>query len=311
MVKTVFLYIAIVIFLFGCGSNENPGDWITFTTDDGLPGLYIYSVCETVDKVIWVSASGGIARFEGADFTPYTVEDGLPSGECVAITEYTGKIAVATDSGLAVFDGQKFIIFTTDDGLPSDSIFSLASGIGGLWIGTDYGLSFFDGSSFENYNTSNSDIAGNMIWALSVNGSSVVIGTDKGLSIFTPPAGWEKYTKGNGLPSDIVQCLWVDNGIIWGGTANGAFKLESGKITAYTTANSGLSYDDVMGVCVDKESDVWFATYSGGISCFSNNEWRTYRKGDGPISDYLFCAFVSSYDTLWFGTTAGLSRHVK
>jgi len=306
MVKIVFLYIAIVLLIFGCGGNEKPGDWVTFTTDDGLPGLSVYSVTETIDRVIWVSCAGGIARYEGANFTPYTINDGLPSGKCLAITEYNSKIAAGTDAGLAIFDGQKFTVYTTNDGLPSNNIFSLASGIGGLWIGTDAGLSFFDGSSFKNYNTSNSDIAGDIIWALYVDGDSVVIGTDKGLSIFTPPDIWVNYTKANGLPSDIVQCLWVDNHIIWGGTANGAFKLESGKITAYTTA-----YDIVMGVCVDKEGDVWFGTYGGGISRLSDGKWRTYKRGDGPISDYLFCAFVSSYDTLWFGTTSGLSRYVK
>ncbi|MGQ9706026.1 MAG: ligand-binding sensor domain-containing protein [bacterium] len=311
MVRAIFYYAVIVVFISSCGDNENFGDWATFTIDDGLPGYYVYSVTETIDRVIWVSCAGGIAKFEGANFTPYTVQDGLPSGECITITEYDGKMAVGTDSGLAVFDGQNFTVYTTNDGLPSDNILSLDCGLDGLWIGTDSGLSFFDGISFINYDTNNSEIAGNTIWALCVTGSSVIIGTDKGLSIFTQPDSWQKYTKGNGLPSDIVQCLWVDKGVIWGGTANGAFKLEGGKIISYTIANSGLTYNDVMGVCVDREGDVWFATYGGGISRFSDDGWKTYKRGDGPISDYIFCAFVSSYNTLWFGTTSGLSRYVK
>ncbi|RLC43273.1 MAG: hypothetical protein DRH49_01760 [Candidatus Coatesbacteria bacterium] len=311
MVRSALCFLGILLIVVGCGDEDIIGEWVNYTTEDGLPGLIVYSATEDANKTTWVSCSGGIARLEGAYFIPYTEEDGLPSNEAVVIVGYNSGVAVGTDKGLALFDGDEFIVYNRGDGLPSNNVQSLASGSEGLWVGTDAGLSFFDGSSFTTYNTENSDIAGDCIWALALLNDDVVIGTESGLSIFTPPDDWKNYDKGDGLPSDVIYALWVDDGVIWGGGAYGAFKIEGGDVFAYTPENSQIPYSDVMGVCVDDYGDVWFATYGGGICMLSGSEWHIYMSGEGPISDWGLCAFCSSYNTLWFGTTDGLSRHIR
>ena len=135
--------------------------WTTYDGSSGLTQVYVLSVAVGADGVVWVgarlpiepkgSASGGIFRFDGAEWTPYTADAWAVQGQnedMVGDWVYDiletpdGTLWFATDGGVLQFDGRTWALHTTVAGLVSNRVrcITLAPD-GALWIGTDGGVS--------------------------------------------------------------------------------------------------------------------------------------------------------------------------
>jgi len=99
---------------------------ITFTTADGLPGNFIFSILEDDDGSLWMSCENGVfavsrdslnAYAAGAvnilSPTLYNEADGMPSSRCsgfcrpAVCASRSGKLLYPTDAGIAVIDPRK------------------------------------------------------------------------------------------------------------------------------------------------------------------------------------------------------------
>ncbi|MEM7296868.1 MAG: two-component regulator propeller domain-containing protein, partial [Bacteroidota bacterium] len=72
-------------------SRLEPSDYITkhWSTKDGLPVNYIADIHQTKDGFIWIATSGGLSRFDGAEFKLFLFTDqlGWPSDWIVKLHE--------------------------------------------------------------------------------------------------------------------------------------------------------------------------------------------------------------------------------
>jgi len=104
---------------------------------------YIVSLLVDRQGVVWAGTwGGGLARFDGSQWTNYTMADGLPANHVFMLYEDNkGRIWVGTSNGLALRDGDTFKVFTTRDGLFSNNVFSMATAADGTrWIGSFGGV---------------------------------------------------------------------------------------------------------------------------------------------------------------------------
>ena len=85
-------------------SRYDGEDWVTYTTDDGLPGNDIYALAVDLEGSVWISTWGKVSRFDGETWITWTVEDGL-GGEFVwdIAVGSDGTIWLGTESGLSSF----------------------------------------------------------------------------------------------------------------------------------------------------------------------------------------------------------------
>lgn len=73
------------------------------------------SIVEGPDEHLWLAIQGGLCRYNGQNWTIYTVEDGLPyfNGETGYVADMqfdqAGHLWYASRKGLAQFDGEKWI----------------------------------------------------------------------------------------------------------------------------------------------------------------------------------------------------------
>lgn len=111
------------------------------------------------DGVVWAATNyyrGGVLSFDGAGFTRYTTEGGLPGHTAVRVTAGAdGTIWVATAAGVAAFDGTTWTTYTMADGLLSNDAV-IATGLDGtVWAVhyqiPPYGYSRFDGTGWTTY----------------------------------------------------------------------------------------------------------------------------------------------------------------
>jgi len=75
-------------------------------------------------------------RAQVANYTAFTVNDGLPSNYVYrCIEDDKGFLWVATDAGIARFDGKHFQVFTTREGLPDNEVLAVVKeNSGRIWV---------------------------------------------------------------------------------------------------------------------------------------------------------------------------------
>lgn len=105
---------------------------------------YIVALLVTDDGTVWCGTwGGGLSRFDGKEWTNFTVNEGLPSNHVFMLhQDPLGSIWIGTGKGLARMEADgTFSVFGTADGLYSDIVFSMQQASDGtLWIGSYGGV---------------------------------------------------------------------------------------------------------------------------------------------------------------------------
>jgi hypothetical protein len=130
-----------------------------------------YKVIAADNGDIWCAWShdGGVAKYDGTNWTTYRTSDGEFPLMGVSFTSWENdvlglegdKLWVATREGLATIENGVVELFTTaNSGLPCDFLRSvMVDGLGRKWIGTDCGqLVMYDDSTWVVWDSTNSPI---------------------------------------------------------------------------------------------------------------------------------------------------------
>jgi hypothetical protein len=149
----------------GFSEWKSHGEWKSYrvplpTGSSGMSSPWSSSLAVSSDGVLWAgtnSDSGGVLRFDGAGFSRYTTEDGLPRDRELRVSAAAdGTIWAATErSGIASFDGTSWTSYTTADGLLSNQAAIATGSDGTVWAvhldDPPYGYSRFDGIGWTTY----------------------------------------------------------------------------------------------------------------------------------------------------------------
>ena len=135
--------------------NINNGEYIKFTSADGLVDNVVLSIAIDSEGNKWFGTSGGVNKFDGTNWTTFTTNDGLAynSVDLIVIDPednkwfgygYHGK-------GVSKYDGTNWTTYTESDGLIDDRVLSIGiDSKGNKWFGARAGLSFLgDPATFQ------------------------------------------------------------------------------------------------------------------------------------------------------------------
>lgn len=238
-------------------------------------------------------------------WTNYTTADGLPwfNVYSCAIDLEDNKWFGTDGYGVSKFDGINWTTYTTNDGLVDNHLNSNAMAIdpdGNKWFGTYYGgISKFDGLSWTSYTTANGLIDNSVLAITFDHQGNTWFGTYAGVSKFDG-VNWT-----NNSTLGFVWALAVDtSGNIWAGTQSGVFMYNGVSWTHYTTAD-GLASDNVRGVAIDAQQNLWFGTVGAGLTKFDGVNWTTYTIANGLCSNSIIVITTDAGNNLWIGTYGG------
>ena len=162
------------------------------------------------------------------------------------------------------------------------------------------------------------------------------IGTGAGLDLYDRKKnGFINFTNdpnnSNSLSSNQVQsCILEDrNGNLWIGTWNGLNKISSSdlinvfkdpasvKFERYRFRQdnpNSLSDERIISAYEDKEGNLWFGTYGGGLNELSSEQQKTgggkfidYTSEDGLPSNIIYRIEADNKGNLWLSTDNGIS----
>jgi len=287
--------------------DPSTGDYTKYITSDGLGDGGVWSSTSDGSGVTWFStAGGGLAAFDGSEWTVFTTEDGLRGNTVRAIALQNGVKWIATTSGLNAFD---------DGGTPHDKSddtwtgFSTADGLGYPYV---YDVAL-DASGLK--------------WMATYGGGICVL-DDGGTPHDKTDDNWETFSEEDGLVYRGTWSLAIDqHDRVWICTTKGLGLLDPGGTpfdksddswAAFTTVD-GLANDSLRQVALDSAGRAWIGTAGGGVSVLNpgttpfdkrDDTWTTFSTSDGLAGQYVYAVLLDDpANQVWLGTGGeGISR---
>ncbi|MEW6730867.1 MAG: hypothetical protein AB1489_05995 [Acidobacteriota bacterium] len=168
------------------------------------------SLCRYLDSY-YVATAGGLLAFDdnGQLRAHYTIVDGLPSLDLVALAVFRGKLYLGSaDRGLIAFDGREFTHYQFQQPVIHHISTLLVAGEQLLIGSFDGGLISFDGADFTRRDEPDKPIP--QITALLMHQERLYVGTYSAGLYLWQEGRWRQLSKTDGLPSNRVTALLGD-----------------------------------------------------------------------------------------------------
>ncbi len=298
----------------------------------------IRSIFEDSQGRFWFgSHDEGVSRWDGHEFSYYTVADGLSGNQVRTIQEdAAGDLWFETEHGISRFGGKSF---TTQVGRNQDD-WNVALGhtwrkdAGDLWFIGDsgkpaaqfngQGVYRFDGRRLEflpfpvsadvvtsgDYRVTDISRGRNgMIWfgtypaVFGYDGRNFTILDDRTLGL----AAEEE-------PFHVRSVFEDSRGVLWiGNNGLGVLRYDGRSLSNFTKQH-GLSLKDkgasgslsrVFSIAEDAAGNMWFGTRDSGVWRYDGERLTHFTQRDGLTSSMVWTIYRDRRDRLWFGLGDG------
>jgi len=273
------------------GAHLYSNGFVIGLTWEGLPSGVQHSISGAYDDngVYWNgNLSDGLYRLNGDVFEKLEI-GGAPNGECRDIAETMGKIWGAFyRQGLAYYENNAW--HKVSDTLVSGLLVSLAVGpLGELWVGTwGNGVYRIDGDTVMHFNAENSILSGVdesplyvVVSDIYCTASAVWMANLRGINgeiVCVNPYNldqWQNYVLVGGAGAEWLECIIEGQGIVYAGSLNNGIY--------------GIAY------------------YSTPFNTNGDYRFQFTHSNSGIGSNLIRRMAVDTFDSLWVGTSYGLS----
>lgn len=318
----------------------------TWTVDQGLPQITVFSVAQGPDGYMWVGTESALARFDGVRFRSFVPADtpALPGAWVQALyNDGHGNLWIGTYKGLAVYHDGHFstvpapigaapFVRAITTGPDGDIVVATRSGLfrvrhgrlvrdatlghtrtealltrgDALWIG---GVGKLWKETAQGVSALSCPCAADTIVnSLAAYEGTVWIGTSHGLYRFADGA-WKAFSHAHGLASRPVHALYVDSaGNLWVSAENGLARIYRGRIGQFVAEDNPAGVADVRAITEDSEHDLWMGSYNHGLSMLWNGYARWFSAPEGLQDPLVWSVARASQGGWWVGTSRGVER---
>ena len=262
---------------------------------------------------LWIGSGdevGGLALFDAGSWTSFTSSNSpLSADRITSLAEApNGDIWIAafnsgtgTTTALNRYDGSGWTTFNNSNSpVPDPFLFDVAVDPAGVvWVGGKSGLYRYDGAGWSNYTSTNSPIPSKQqaVWSIEAYSSTALyLGMRTGGVMHFEHQGdtfpgndtWtlHDHTTASAFPADTIHAVARHpSGSIYAGTLRGLAVLDGSTWTGYTSANSGLGYDQIVDIGFDSLGRAWLATFGGGLARFdpTTETFENFDISDGTV----------------------------
>lgn len=227
------------------------------STSNGLVNNKVKCLFEDSSENLWVGTQFGISKFDGQNWTKYTVANttGLASNDIRDFEEgFNGDIMAATAYGLTTINSSGVATHSYSlNGLAEDILSDL----------------YFSTTDTTLYAVSNNPAAGN----------------NNGLHIYKD-GSWTNFERENtGMPSNQPLHLAGQSGQMYSGFSGGIYSRGISGISQYSDDNTNLPQNSIRDLEVDDQGNLWALT-SSGMSKWDGSAFQNFGNTQGLTSSY-------------------------
>jgi ligand-binding sensor domain-containing protein len=292
-------------------SPANSGEWINFSTSDGLADNYITAIYQDSSGLYWFGHDGyGVTTFDGETFNVITTEDGLTSNSVLSILQdKDGDVLFGTIDGLSIYRDGEWGYLPSVDGAIITSLFE--DNLGRLWMGTyDYGAVVIEnGDLYQILHNSCAD-CNDVLSITQTPDDHIWLGTIGGLRELTGDQ-ITTYTTTDGLASNSITSMAVDDwGKLWLGCRSGTMvtRYANGQFETVSLQNDATDLW-VTAIAKGKHGELWFGSVFYGATKYDGAVMSKIYKG--PPAKTITKIFKDSDGNMWFGTfDGGVSKYI-
>jgi len=277
----------------------------SYSTEEGLPQTQVTSFCQDDDGYLWVGTLGGLAKFNGRDFTTLLPEDGLLNNRIQSLFFDDGILWVGHDGGVSRIENGKVGSVSFSGNHKSRNVSEIVRFKNRIVVSSDRGGGLFeiinrkaisialpiDSAYTEKDNYSVRDVA--------VYGDYLYLATKVGI-LKTRDLKTFSYLKG------IKKCPYFDveadeNGIYFISENDGVYYLESNsnKTVWFNEKEVGKG---LIGGELDKTGTLWVYSRNAVITVSNNKVKRLVNEVSGlPVNNSINCVFSDEYGNIWIG----------
>ncbi len=343
--KTPLYYLLLVFILLipdaGAQQDNSNIKFDNISIKDGLSQSSPNCIFQDSRGLLWIGTEDGLNKYDGFSFEVYKPEQNdqfsISHPRILSICEDSeSNLWIGTNGGgLNKYDrkSDRFVHYLPGKNdtafLAGSIVYALMpTGDNRLWIGTDKGLSILDLNNYHFINIKKDPalepLVGSAILSFVQDSSEVWIGTDRCLYRYDPVKNsresfLNEALNDQSLPGMQVTALLIDrNRDLWVGTENGLAQMKSGTGTFKTFGNfyggHATANDLVKALLLDKEGNIWVATYGSGLHIYNTQTGRfmnlTYDHNN-PYSlsnNEVLSLFMDYSGIIWVGSN-GLDKY--
>lgn len=282
--------------------NPQSKTYISYTTSNGLAENYVTTLAISKEGYIWVGTHRGyISFFDGKSWNTLSA----PFGEIITSLSVirSGDIWIGTNHGIKRFVGEKLISYNQEQGLLDNYIQTVfVTSRGTVWVGTVGGVSVFDGSKWRSYPLR----FGEIITSIAESSDQSLWFGSRNFLVRFDGNNWTTYYPKEGMNFGLVTSLAIRSPEdIWFSSPRVGifhFNVAEGKMAQYP-----IQY--VTTLAFNALGELWYGSYYGGVSKFTENELEAYRAEDFLPNNFVLALEISTDGALWIGTNRGISRY--
>ncbi|MFO7934082.1 MAG: two-component regulator propeller domain-containing protein [Bacteroidales bacterium] len=314
---------------YGNGLSKFDGkNWrVYIPANSEMPDGAVVSIAFDRDNNIWFSTNeGDLVKVEGLsvadepvwtfyhreDYDPLYYEAHPDNYITTLAIDSTGYLWMGTlQSGLISFDGDTFTEWTIPDFSYNHIKSVITDQNNHIWVSAitkEKRLARYDGEDWEIIEP---DLSGadepyfsyDKINSLAVDDNNDLwIGTDGGLIKYNG-SEWSSLAHGR----DTRFTDFTSNGDVWAGDGYTIFNITETDTILYDPNTTGLPFDDVLAVKIDRHGNSWIGTYYG-LARMDGFRWKVYQMDNSDLPDsYIRDITMDDEGNIWIGTGRGVA----
>ncbi|MEQ6123878.1 two-component regulator propeller domain-containing protein [Pseudotenacibaculum sp. MALMAid0570] len=303
-----------------------------FNTKEGLPQSQVYDIVQDSIGYLWLATQGGgLARFDGDEFTVFNEKKGLKSNFVNSLLVRNDSLFIGTYSGLSIYTKGRFKNYE------SPKINKVVAINQSIYLATDKGIYSYKNDSLQPI-SSVTKVDLNTVTDIIKEGPNYLIATKKGLWVLDQINNPKKAVKIDA--SDYTSFLKLENRILASTFDAGIKIIDSGKIVGvqkdiqrsnkiylidnqYWIAsdtdgiivtdnrfrtkqvinqNNGLAINQIRSIIKDNQENIWIGTSGGGLYKLTQNNFQHFDRNSGLKGNRIYAVHKKDHE-IWISNS--------
>lgn len=281
---------------------------LTYGVEEGLGASKVFTFYQDRLGYLWVSTAAGLSRFDGKQFTNYTLKDGVTSYQISSVHEDTMgnlwfKSLQYSNSRLLRYDGRKFYPADTIKVFGTGSIYFHRDQIEPLWIKQNNKVEMIHPHRRFSLLMDKEQLRDNYIYDIwEIDSTHALLATQLGFMVYQNGV-YLNLTKQQKRNTQVYQITRY-KGNWWLQTDEGLW-IYNGKFLDNSIIPPELQRNVVQIMLPDAQGNLWFGTVIG-LFKYDGDCFKRYTTQNGMITNRIATMMIDSKNRIWLISEQGL-----